>query len=98
MNKEPIFSSTPLERVREGMIVVDAQGHRLGRVIRVRMGDPEAATVAGNEPTSVLGGSWATDLDGLGDIPDVFRHDLHRAGFVEVEGPDLHGAAHRSAM
>jgi hypothetical protein len=93
MNEQPLFPSNVLERVREGMTVVDSPGHQLGRVIRLRMGDPDAASVEGNEPTSVLGGSWATDLDGLEDLPDELRRDLRRAGFLEVDGPDLEGAA-----
>jgi hypothetical protein len=93
MNTHPIFSSNSLERVREGMNVLDPQSGQLGHVTRIHMGDPEAASVEGNEPTSVLGGSWATDLDGLGDLPGELRGDLRRAGFLEVDGPGLEGVA-----
>src|SRR5438067_11975581 len=88
-----MFPSNPLESVRDGMTVVDAAGTRLGQVKRVHMGDPEAASVEGNEPTSVLGGSWVTDLDELGDVPDELRRDLRRAGFLELDGPGLEGTA-----
>jgi hypothetical protein len=91
MNSQPIFSSNLLERVSEGMNVVDADGSRIGEVTGVHMGDPDAASVEGNEPTSVLGGSWVTNLDGLGDVPDELQSDLRRAGFLEVTGPGLKG-------
>ena len=39
MNQIPLFQLAPLERVAEGMTVVDADGRRLGRVARVVMGD-----------------------------------------------------------
>jgi hypothetical protein len=40
----PLFPVSPLERVREGMEVVDEHGQRLGTVGRVRLGYPEAVT------------------------------------------------------
>ena len=39
-----------LSRVREGMKVVDAAGDDIGKVVEVRMGDPAAATTAGQVP------------------------------------------------
>lgn len=45
MNNQPIFPVSPLESVREGMAVVDSQGRRIGTVVRVRLGYPEAVTV-----------------------------------------------------
>jgi hypothetical protein len=36
-----------LENVREGMVVVDSQGRRIGTVVRVRLGYPEAVTAEG---------------------------------------------------
>jgi len=51
-NDQPIFALAPLERVREGMTVLDADGRPLGTVTRLQMGDPQAATTAGNEPTA----------------------------------------------
>jgi hypothetical protein len=50
MNQSPIYSPSSLERVRDGMIVMDHSGRRLGTVARVRMGDPQAVTTRGEEP------------------------------------------------
>jgi hypothetical protein len=50
MNQSPIYSPSSLERVREGMTVLDHSGRRLGTVARVRMGDPQAVTTRGEEP------------------------------------------------
>ncbi len=110
-NDQPIFASAPLEQVREGMTVIDAQGGALGTVARLQMGDPQAATTAGNEPSTseaagavmapvaagdrgpgVVASLWDSDAEGLGDVPDVLRRDLRRAGFIQVEGTGLEGA------
>jgi hypothetical protein len=40
----PLFPVSPLTNVREGMVVVDEHGQRIGTVRRVRDGDPHAAT------------------------------------------------------
>jgi hypothetical protein len=45
-----IFDTTPLERVRAGMVVLSETGVRLGTVKRVRMGEPQAVTTAGETP------------------------------------------------
>jgi len=52
MHDKPIFDADadPLDRVREGMTVVDDGGRDLGKVVHLRLGDPEAASTAGNEP------------------------------------------------
>ncbi len=52
MNNQPIFDSPPLERVREGMAVIDADGRQLGSVRHVQMGDPQAVASAGDAPTT----------------------------------------------
>jgi hypothetical protein len=44
MTANPLFPVSPLESVREGMLVVDEQGRRLGTVARVRLGYPDAVT------------------------------------------------------
>ncbi len=91
-----IFATTPLEHVREGMAVTDADGTQLGTVARLRMGDPQAATTAGNEPLTsgadALSSIWRTDVEDFGDVPDVLRADLRRAGYIEVDGSALEGA------
>jgi hypothetical protein len=110
-HSQPIFLSTPLEQVREGMSVIDTDGRPLGTVTRLQLGDPQAVTTAGNEPPTsaqagvllapaaateggagVVGSLWGSDVDGLGDVPDVLRRDLRRAGFIQVDGVGLEGA------
>jgi hypothetical protein len=93
MTQQPIFTAKPLERVREGMTVLDTDGRRLGTVRRIGMGDPEATTLAGNEPTAGVLEPWGSGmLPTMADLPDVLRHDIQRAGFIQVEGPELRGA------
>jgi hypothetical protein len=93
------------------MTVIDAQGRPVGKVTRVAMGQPDAATTRGNEPASdvaretVLAPRPAADGGVLmpaispdaseidSDVPAPLRSELRRAGFVEVDGPDLHGWA-----
>ncbi|MBV9357725.1 MAG: hypothetical protein JO023_19610 [Chloroflexi bacterium] len=91
-----IFASTPLEHVREGMSVLDADGKQLGTVAHLHMGDPQAATTAGNEPMTsgadALSSIWRTDVEEFGDVPDVLRAELRRAGYIEVDGSALEGA------
>ena len=45
----PLFPISPLERVREGMLVVDGHGRRLGTVVEMRLGYPQAV-YAGTDP------------------------------------------------
>jgi hypothetical protein len=108
VNESPIFANSLLERVREGMTVLDASGRPLGSVARVQLGDPQAVTAAGQDepageagvvvaPASTPGGSIAfgaaTPVAGAGprrlDIPEQLRRELLRAGFIELDGPDL---------
>jgi hypothetical protein len=49
MNQTPIFPTPPLERVREGMTVIDETDRQLGTVRRIRMGDPQAVTTRGED-------------------------------------------------
>jgi hypothetical protein len=76
-----------IELVREGMVVNDPDGRPIGTVELVRMGDPEAASDRGNEPT---GRSF---LDGIAiafgardepNVPAELRDELQRVGFVKV--------------
>ena len=112
MSQNSTLPTTALERVREGMPVLDESGRRLGTVARVRMGDPQAVTTRGEQspasdpgvlvaPTAATGG---TPGGGFGapvrsggsgglDVPDPLRSHLLRTGFIEVDGPDLHGPA-----
>jgi hypothetical protein len=88
---EPI-GSNPLDAVREGMHVVDAAGQDVGRVELVRMGDPEAATTAGNEERAT--GPFARVAEAFGghgepDVPEPLRSRLVRSGFLKVSGGHL---------
>ena len=112
MSQNSTFPTTALERVREGMTVMDESGRRLGTVALVRMGDPQAVTTQGEQspsndpgvvvaPTAEAGGPTGlgfvapvlTAGSGGPDVPDPLRRHLLRAGFVEVDGPDLEGSA-----
>jgi hypothetical protein len=82
-----------LNRVRDGMHVVDAAGKDVGRVELMRMGDPEASTTAGNEEVR---GAQPLDLvaEALGDesepdVPEPLRSRLVRDGFIKIDGPGL---------
>ena len=98
-----LFPSQPLEQIREGMTVVDASGARLGTVKRVHMGNPEAALRDDDvvlttppdmdEPSLAVGTSpvWS-DSDTPHDLPAELRLQLLQSGFVEIDGPALHGS------
>ncbi len=96
MKDEPVFPSQPMERVHEGMAVVDAAGKRLGTVGLFKMGDPEAVTVAGNDPSSAaVAGTGASLGSALGiaspepRVPEPLRRDLLRVGFIKLDGADV---------
>lgn len=90
----------PIEQVRAGMHVVDAEGAEIGTVEDVVMGDPEAETAPG-EPTAAgiaFAGPTGTmpvaapigTLGGLvsgelsDDLPGVERARLLRAGYLRI--------------
>ena len=52
MNQTPVFPVPLLERVREGMTVIDDSGRQLGTVAHIRMGDPQAVTTEGEDTLS----------------------------------------------
>ena len=66
MNNEHIFDTLPLERVREGMAVLDESGMRLGTVKRVQMGEPGAVTTAGESGGAGTGGVAVAPADSSG--------------------------------
>jgi hypothetical protein len=63
----------PIEEVFEGMRVVDAHGDEVGKVEFVKMGDPEAITIQGQEP------------DLLPPLPRPIAERLLRVGYVKVD-------------
>ena len=94
--REPLtgaFDRDPLSRVHEGMHVVDAAGHDVGRVQFVQMGDPEAVTTAGNddrprELVSQIAEAVLPD-EREPDVPEPLRSRLRRSGYLKIDGPDL---------
>lgn len=80
-----------LGRIREGMGVVDANGDDIGKVDEIRMGDPEAATVGGDEldrQNTIVddaAAAFGAHEDGP-DVPEPFRSELMREGYVKIDG------------
>ncbi len=79
-------ASDIINRVRQGMTVVDAAGEELGKVDFVKLGDPGAATVGADEPAEP--GFFAAIFvgDGEPDVPEPLRSRLLRFGYVKVDG------------
>jgi hypothetical protein len=63
----------PIEKVVEGMRVVDADGDEVGKVEFVKMGDPEAVTIEGQ------------DLGALPKLPRELAERLLRTGYLRVD-------------
>jgi hypothetical protein len=87
------WSGALIEQVREGMLVVDRAGERLGDVAYVQMGDPQAATTQGNEERDT---GFLADLaravggdESEPDVPEPLRSQLIRYGYIKVDGPGL---------
>ena len=87
------FSTEPIRLVREGMAVVDAAGEKIGEVERIKMGDPQAVTAAGEEHGAggLVGRVAQTVFPGEAepDVPEPLRAQLVRYGFIKVDGPGL---------
>jgi len=90
----------PIESVREGMDVFDASGNRVGRVVSVKMGDPDAVTAQGQQPGRDGGilGAIASGLDGSPDLPAERKERLLRLGYVEIDTPGLGHHGYESAQ
>jgi hypothetical protein len=78
-----------MAQVREGMRVVDAAGDELGKVEYVKIGDPEAATVAEDMPTDR--GIVRDVIEAFRDqdepkVPEPLRSRLMRQGFIKIDG------------
>jgi hypothetical protein len=79
--KEP---TVPLESLREGMTVVDANGQEVGTIGLVRFGDASAG--ATSEPPVLVGaGSIVTEGRTEPFVPDGLRDWLLRLGYVRVD-------------
>jgi hypothetical protein len=81
----------PINDVREGMTVVDAADKHVGKVVFVKLGDPEAATPAGQvdlETPDFLEG-FREAFRGSDDVPRERAEELFRTGYIEVDPPGL---------
>jgi hypothetical protein len=82
-----------MERITEGMTVVDLAGEKVGKVEYVQFGDPEAVTTEGNDlerPGGGFIGEAAMSVFGDEREPDVdepLRTQLLRYGFIKIDGP-----------
>ena len=75
-----------LRLVREGMVVVDGNGEKIGKVEHVQMGDPEAVTVSPVVLQDRLGLREAF-LDGAEPhVPEPFFSHLLRVGYAKIDG------------
>jgi hypothetical protein len=89
VDNSSVFKTGLIERVQEGMRVIDADGKDIGYVQHLKMGDPEALTTEGNEPTVSAGYIPLTDDANEPEVAEPIRSDLLRVGYVKVDGPDL---------
>jgi hypothetical protein len=86
-----------LERVRNGMVVVDAAGETIGKVGYVKLGDPEAATVDSVDAGNRLDDAVVLALGGHREpeVPADLAERLLRAGYIKIDDklplrPDRH--------
>ncbi|QGQ18811.1 hypothetical protein GC089_05550 [Cellulomonas sp. JZ18] len=81
----------PIGQVTEGMDVVDAAGERVGTVASVAMGDPGAATGAGQDTggTGGIVGAVVDAIVGPSDLPEQERERLLRVGYVRIDARGL---------
>ena len=90
VNDAAVMNVGPIEAVHEGMTVVDSAGEKVGTVEFVKMGDPGAATEAGNELQDTgLMGDLAEAVAGderEPDVPGPMRARLLRTGYIKVDG------------
>jgi hypothetical protein len=81
VSSTPLFPVSPLERVSEGMTVVDEEGNRLGRVGRIFLGYPDAVEPSIDVLTPDALGLIVAPLENPGGttsvgaaVPYVVRH------------------------
>ncbi|MDQ1744544.1 MAG: hypothetical protein QOE23_2883 [Pseudonocardiales bacterium] len=67
----------PLDQVVEGMRVVDGDGEEVGKVEFVKMGDPEAVTIAGEDPNT------------MPLVRSPFAERLLRVGYIQIDRKGL---------
>jgi len=85
-----------LEKVREGMRVVDREGEKVGVVEEMKMGDPQAVTAEGQgnpHDAVVVGvgalspvlGVRASGPSAARDVPDEQADRLLRFGYIKIK-------------
>jgi hypothetical protein len=97
-HRRPIDRIGPIEQVVEGMGVVDADGEEVGKVEFVKMGDPQAVTIAGEDPSTMplVSRPFAERLLRVGyiqiDRKGLFARDAYAAAteIERVEGDAVH--------
>ena len=67
----------PIEKVYEGMKVVDVNGEEVGKVEVVKLGDPQASSIQGE------------DADVMPDVPRPFAARLLLTGYLKVDRKGL---------
>jgi hypothetical protein len=75
----------PISNVMIGDTVVDSTGKEVGTVKFVKMGDPNAATDAGQEDIDPGFFGFGGDAYDLGNLPEQARHQLLRVGFIHID-------------
>ena len=80
-----------IDNVREEMKVVDSTGKNVGKVDFVKLGDPDAITLAGQEhlETPAFHELLRETFGASDDVPPERAEMLLRVGFVEVDPPGL---------
>lgn len=77
----------PMQQVREGMHVVDANGKEIGKIEDFKMGDPAVVTATGARDITE-----ADFLDAFGKRDDLSQHlakRLLRLGYVKIDRKGL---------
>ena len=96
------YSGNILSLVREGMPVEDANGHQVGEVEDLYLGETSQSEeemgkgAATGSPLDLTPDDTLVEdiAEGLADgeeLPDVLRERLRREGFIQVEGDGLFG-------
>ncbi|HEY7033345.1 MAG TPA: hypothetical protein VH482_18535 [Thermomicrobiales bacterium] len=77
--------AVPMEQLREGMKVVDAEGQEVGTIGLIRFGDPAAEQVT-YQPPVIAGAAFATDVvRSEPNVPEPLRGKMLSLGFIRVD-------------
>jgi hypothetical protein len=76
----------PIGRVAVGMRVIDSDGEQVGTVSAMKMGDPDAATVAGQQDRrGLVEGLIDTFVGAEPDVPRQRAEQLLRQGYIKID-------------